>query len=231
MKLLAVSDVHSPRYLMQYMSALSSHRNDCKEAHFIVWAGDMIDRGRVRAFDPLVKYTKRMCPESEIVAVFGNDEYMDREDEIERSYGEVRWLNDTYHVYSVDNTTIAFYGTRGVLDRPTRWQRRHIPLIQRIYEVKLEKLRENLLKLRDIADVIVVVMHYAPSYKVMEGEPQTAWPEMGSSRVERVLLETKPDIVIHGHLHNAKRLDNNISGIRVYNVAFPARNDLTLIEL
>ena len=230
-RIVAVSDVHSPRMLMDYLAALSRHRGDCAEALLVIWAGDMVDKGRVHALRPVVAATRRMCPRARIVAVYGNEEYMDREHLFARSYPEVLWLNDTYTVIETPGRRIAIYGTRGAIDEPTEWQRRHIPAIRVIYKRRVEKLRETVSRLRRDGYDVIVVSHYAPTYATLEGEDPRIWKYLGSKEMEKALLETKPLLAIHGHAHHSRRLEAEIDGVKVLNVALPARGDITVIEL
>jgi Icc-related predicted phosphoesterase len=50
-------------------------------------------------------------------------------------------------------------------------------------------------------------------------------------RMEEVISLTQPDIVVHGHAHNATKLTCRIGKTLVYNVAFPARKAITIIEV
>ena len=197
----------------------------------MIWAGDMVERGRVEALRPVLEATQRKCPRAQIVAVFGNEEYMDREHEFARAYDNVVWLNDSYIVVEEKGKSIAIYGSRGALDRPTRWQRRNIPGIETIYKRRAERMKTVLSRLRNRTDIVIVVTHYAPTYLTLEGEKQEIWPELGSRAVEKALLKARPDIAIHGHAHNSRRLEAMLDGIRVLNVAFPARKDVTIVKL
>jgi len=213
------------------MASLSRRAEDCKKASLVIWAGDMVERGRVEALRPVLEATQRKCPRAQIVAVFGNEEYMDREHEFARAYDNVVWLNDSYIVVEEKGKSIAIYGSRGALDRPTRWQRRNIPGIETIYKRRAERMKTVLSRLRNRTDIVIVVTHYAPTYLTLEGEKQEIWPELGSRAVEKALLKARPDIAIHGHAHNSRRLEAMLDGIRVLNVAFPARKDVTIVKL
>ena len=230
--IIATSDVHSPRFLLHYMSALSKHREECNRVELVLWAGDMVEKGNVGALRSVLEVTKRICNRARIVAVFGNEEFMDREHEFVKSYPEIVWLNDSYYIFvSSNGEEIAIYGTRGSLDRPTRWQRKHIPGIERIYKERVERLRKIVKELKKNYDKVIVLMHYAPTYVTLEGEDKRIWPEVGSLLMEAAIKEVKPAIVIHGHAHNSKRLEAYIDGVRVVNVAFPARKDIVVLGL
>ncbi len=231
MHIIAVSDVHSPRYLMQYMAALSTRKEACNDALAIVWAGDMVEKGKINALQPVIAYTRRICGPRRIVAVFGNEEYMDLEKEFIRRYSDIVWLDDSYIKVEAEGLCIAFYGTRGALDEPTLWQKKHIPNIRTIYRLKVERFKTVGKQLRKECDRLIFISHYAPTYATLEGEKVEIWPQLGSKLMEKALIEVKPDIVIHGHAHNSKKLQALLDGVRVYNVALPARRDVTVVEL
>ncbi len=227
--ILAVSDVHSPRYLMHYLSALRSLSGVCGGADAIIWAGDMVERGRVEALAPVLEYTARMCKGARIVAVFGNEEYVGTEGEYLRRYGDrVTWLNDSYAELGED---LVVYGTRGSLDRPTAWQRRNMPWLAREYRERARRLAEVVAKLRERYSYVIVVMHYAPTYVTLEGEPRHIWPELGSRLMEEAIRRSAPTLVIHGHAHRSRRTVASVGGVTVVNVALPARRKLTLVRL
>ncbi len=226
--ILAVSDVHSPRYLAQFVAALSRRKNECSSVDVIVFAGDMVERGRVEAFRLVLDAVKSRCGSKPIVAVFGNEEYIGTEEKYVKLYPEVTWLNDNYVEIAQD---FVIYGTRGSLDRLTRWQRKNMPWLAKVYAERAKKLEQEVLRLKQRYRFVVVVMHYAPTFQTVVGEPPSIWPELGSRAVENAIKKSRPSLVIHGHAHRAKRLETFINGVRVVNVAFPARNDVTLIKL
>lgn len=230
--IVAVADVHSPKYLMHYMSALSRRREECRKADLVVWAGDMVYRGRVEALQAVIDATFKICGEKQIIAVFGNEEYMGLEDKFVKSYPQITWLNDTSTVFELENgERLGVFGTRGALERPTRWQRKHHPELWRIYRERPRILEEQVKKLKEKVSKVVVVSHYAPTFKTIVGEPQQILPELGSRLMEAAILRSKPTLVIHGHAHKAKVLEARLDSIPVYNVSLPAKNDITILRI
>ena len=224
---IAVSDVHSPRYLLDFTAALARHASDCAKVDAIVFAGDMVEKGKVEALKPILDAVRARCPGKPVIAVFGNEEYIGTEEKYLKLYPEVTWLNDSYTVVE----GVAIYGTRGSLDRLTTWQRRNMPWLARVYSERARKLEEEVKRLKREYDRVIVVMHYAPTYATLVGEPPRIWPELGSKRMEEAVRRARPSLVIHGHAHRSQRLEVVIDGVRVVNVAFPARRDLTLIKV
>ena len=230
-RILAVSDVHSPRYLIEFAAALARRSEECKRVDLVVFAGDMVYRGRVEALRPVLDALRGRCGEKPVAAVFGNEEYIGLEGEFRSRYPEVTWLDDEMHVFEVGGLRVAVVGTRGSLERPTRWQRAKMPWIARVYAERVERIGRLLREARGKADIVILVSHYVLTWKTLVGEPRSIWPEMGHRGFEKVIRETKPDAAIHGHAHKSKVLEARVDGVPVYNVAFPARRDVTIIEV
>jgi Icc-related predicted phosphoesterase len=227
----ATSDVHSPRYLLEFVAALGKHEVECGNVKLFFFAGDMVEKGNVSALEPVVRAVRNRCPGSRIVAVFGNEEYMDRESLFVKRYREIIWLNDSYMTFEYGDIRVAVYGTRGAIDKPTKWQQRHIPNIRLIYAERVRRLERNVMELKRRGYRVIVLMHYAPTFLTVEGEDPRIWPYLASKLMEQAIRRTQPDIVIHGHAHHSKRLEARIGETIVVNVAFPARRDVYFSNL
>jgi len=227
----AVSDIHGRKYLPLYIKSLNEIRHVLNDIIVLVLAGDIVLKGDVNSASDVVRITLNTLKSKPIIACIGNEEYDSILDELFRRYNKITWLNDNYFTLNVENMKIALIGSRGALDRPTPWQRRHIPRIEKVYRERVEKIERLIEETKRTHDVIVLITHYAPTFKTLKGEPQRIWPEMGSSRLEEVIIKTKPHLVIHGHAHNSKVLYAEIDGVKVYNVSLPATKRITLINL
>jgi Icc-related predicted phosphoesterase len=87
--------------------------------------------------------------------------------------------------------------------------------------------------LREIAacPLRIALMHYAPTYETLVGEPTEIWTFLGSERFAAPIVEHRPDLVLHGHAH-AGRLQGSLQGVPVYNVSIPVMGqDYWLFEL
>lgn len=229
MNIAAIADVHSPKYLDKYERALQNISSSNIEALF--FAGDMIYKGKWKEFDKVLRITKQYVKKP-IYACFGNEEYEETINHLVETYPEITWLNDNFILLKTSfGKELFIVGTKGVLDRPTRWQRKHIPNIEKLYAERINKIKELLMLGRKESYTVILLTHYPPTYKTLWGEPRYAWPEMGSARMEKVILETKPNIIIHGHAHNSKKNQVRMGTIRIYNVSFPATKKITLIPL
>ncbi|MEM0296351.1 MAG: metallophosphoesterase [Zestosphaera sp.] len=227
-RICAVGDVHGKRYLQIFQASLRSMVSFRPDV--CVFAGDMVDDGRAEELDIVVNEVKTKFPNTPIVAVFGNEEYHEYEDIFMSRYPELMWLNDSMSILDVRGVKIAFIGSRGSLDRRTYWQKRNKPELRLIYAERPKILRSLINEARKHADIVTLVTHYAPAFLTVRGEPERVYPFMGSQLMERMIRESKPELVIHAHAHNARVLEAVLGSIRIYNVSLPARRNVTQIE-
>lgn len=220
----SVADIHAPRFLNAFRSALSKIELDSCVAFII--AGDIVERGKAREARAVFELIKEKF-KGPIIAVFGNEDYEEIEDRLKMDNPDIIWLNDEFYDLQVGNITLRIIGSRGVLDNPTPWQRRNIPNIREIYLQRLVKLKTLL---RSSPHPTILVTHYSPTYKTLKGEPPRIWPYMGSRRLEKVVEQYKPLIVIHGHAHKSHVERAFIDVVPVYNVSLPAFNKIFLIS-
>ncbi len=222
-KLALTADVHTPKYLPLLRASLQ-HMGD---VDLILLAGDLVYRNTYDQLSELVK-TVREFSHASILACFGNEEYEGYEDKYREVEGIV-WLDDENLTVNVRGLNVHFIGSRGVLDRPTFWQRSHIKDIHRRYEARFLKISRMLREVK--GKYVVVVTHYAPTYITLEGESEKAWPEMGCKRMENVIKETNPLLWIHGHAHKSTRLETWVGFTYVLNVSLPARDGIVVLDL
>jgi Icc-related predicted phosphoesterase len=229
--IIAFSDVHAFHYLNLLITSLSKHAFSNVDA--IVLAGDIVDKGKVESMDLTIGVLKRFYPnifkKPLIIAIFGNEEYMGTEEMYYRRYPQITWLNETYHILNLNGLDICFVGSRGVLKKPTIWQEKNVKDMQLIYSRRLKNIVEAVTECRKHEYYTILVTHYASSYSTVYGERMNIYPHLGYPIIEE--LPTKPNIAIHGHAHNALKLEALIENTIVYNVSLPARKDITLITL
>ncbi|MGC9071529.1 MAG: metallophosphoesterase family protein [Acidilobus sp.] len=214
-RILATSDIHSPEYLEPYIKSLAGVK---ERPCLFLFAGDIVDRGRVEAARPAFEATQRLG--ARLVATFGNDEYQEVWDRMRSQYPQVDWVIDGTRVYDCDGTSIAVVGTPGSLDSPTRWQRARIPGIERVYEERVRTVRDLLVKAKAEAKVVILLSHYGLARANLRGEDPSTYNFLYSSKMEKVIREVKPTVAVHGHVHNGQPF-STVEGVPVYNVAFP----------
>jgi Icc-related predicted phosphoesterase len=222
----ALSDVHGPRYIGYLRASLET----LKSAKLLLLAGDIVDKGEPEHVK-LVMKTVREAYAGAVIAVFGNEEYDERKEQIKGADESVLWLDDEYTTVEVDGLDVAIVGTRGVLDKPTRWQERHIPGIRELYSKRLEKLGELLNRAAESSDRVILVTHYAPIGPTLEGEDPKIWSQMGSRLLTQLILSKRVDAVVHGHAHNSLRVRAQLGAAKVYNVALPAVRAVTQVVI
>ncbi len=226
--LAAVSDAHLPKYLDLFKLAVSDF--DFSNVDLLILAGDMVLKGRIKEYNKVLSIIKSKY-KGPICAVFGNEEYQELEDELRREYPEILWLNDSYKQFEIKGIKIGLVGSRGVLDKPTLWQAKHIPNITAIYSERLMKIRELLSKAKRENSQVVLITHYAVICDTLKGEKPQIWKYLGSARLKTIIKKIKPTVVIHGHAHNSSVFSTRIEDVYVYNVALPATKCITRVEI
>jgi Icc-related predicted phosphoesterase len=230
-EILAFSDVHASQYLNLLITSLNKYQ--IKDIDAIVLAGDIVDRGKAESMELTIRILKQfysnLFKRPIVIAIFGNEEYMGTEDLYYHKYPEIVWLNETSHVLNLNNLEVCFIGSRGVLKKPTAWQEKNIKNIRLIYSERLKSISEAIVKCKENRYYTVLVTHYASSYLTIYGEKPSIYPYLGYPIIEELMI--RPDIAIHGHAHNAARLEAVIKDTVIYNVSLPARKGVTFITL
>ncbi|MEM5836671.1 MAG: metallophosphoesterase [Candidatus Aenigmatarchaeota archaeon] len=219
----ATSDVHSPRFFEEFVKAVDSLN---VKPDLLVLAGDMIERGNVAEYEKIrnVFFGKFVCP---IVACFGNEEFSEMREEIKEKYKEIKFLDDEATILQIGQVIVGIVGTTGSLDEPTRWQKANVPNIEVLYRNRV-RIVDNLLQ-RMKAHITILLMHYAPSYKILQGENPNFFKNMGSIAYEQVLLERKPTLVINGHSHKGSKMAW-VDTVPIFNVSFPLNKEIVVID-
>lgn len=221
------ADVHSPVYLGLLRRALASAvERPCA----VLVAGDLVERGNAAAAEPVARALGEKWPGVPVVAVPGNEDYEEVMGDIKRRTPGFKWLEDEYTILDCNGVAVAVVGTRGALDRPTRWQRRHRPHLERVYRERPRIIARLIDEARREADKVVVLSHYGLARATLRGEDPRIWPELYSSRMERVIVEKRPDAAVHGHAHQGTPRAV-VSGIPVYNVALPLNKRIVEVTL
>lgn len=226
MKILACSDVHSPVY---YEDFLKSVEKINEKIDLILLAGDMTERDLIeKEIEEYRKiqnafFGKFFAP---IIAVFGNTENLEYRETLKKEISNVKFLDDAYMELKVGEEKVLIYGTSGSLDEPTKWQKIHIPNIQQIYKTRITKA-ESVLK--SYSGTKILLTHYSPTYKTLEGENPLFYQNLGSIEFEKVILETKPNLVVHGHAHYGSKFAW-VDKVPVFNVAFPLNKSVVIID-
>ncbi|MCD6371706.1 MAG: metallophosphoesterase [Candidatus Aenigmarchaeota archaeon] len=219
----STADIHSPIYYEEFVRALDEI--NVKPDLFLI-AGDIIDRGKIEECEKIQNafFGKITCP---IVACFGNNEYNELREEIKKKLKNIRFLDDQSIILEIGGISVGIFGTTGSLDEPTRWQRANIPNIERIYMLRYQLAEKHMERL--LTEVKILLTHYAPTYKTLEGENPRFYGSLGSKIYENIIINKKPTLVIHGHSHRGSKFAW-VNSVPVFNVAFPLHRKIVIID-
>ncbi|MFQ6013117.1 MAG: metallophosphoesterase [Thermoplasmata archaeon] len=233
MRIVAVGDIHGKEHL----EAIRERLREAGSADLVLLAGDITQRNDIDLYGRVLEVFEETVP-APIIAVFGNHEWSDSHADYRAAY-PITFLEEEAKDIQVGDRSLRVVGSTGVLDRPTWWQRTHVPEVTSEYTRRLQALD----RLLEEEGFRVLLTHYAPTYRTLVGEGESYWDQLGSKRMERVLLRHRPELVIHGHAHRGvpyaelqtgqTTLQNFDRGraIPIHNVAFPLRNDATILDL
>jgi len=236
----ATSDVHSPRQFNEFLRAVGEMDVLEKRPQLFLIAGDMVQGSDVDEYERVYNalFGKIQCP---MVACFGNNEYTEKREDFKRRFPNVRFLDDQSIVLSIRmpavdmgtvrlmerETTVGIVGTTGSLETPTPWQRMNIPNVSRVYQDRVSMVERHLSTMR--ADVRIVLMHYAPTYKTLEGENPRFYSSMGWNVYENVLIRQKPTLVVHGHSHHGAK-QAWVDSVPVFNASLQVNGKIVIID-
>ncbi|PMP85195.1 MAG: hypothetical protein C0174_05160 [Thermodesulfobium narugense] len=226
MKVIAISDVHTPQYLWMLKKKLETLDNDID---LIIGAGDLIYKGASLAINSLtstiVEKFNKFVP---FFTCFGNEEYFNTEPKLKQLKYPIYLDTDFIKLGKPEWT---FFFTRGILAQPTAWQKKHMKDAEEIYERKLSEIRSIIENLKKQTDRIVYISHYAPTYRTLEGENQESLELLGSNKVEKLLLEFDIPLAIHGHSHHSTKPIVSIGKSTIINAAIMVNKAIPTIIL
>jgi Icc-related predicted phosphoesterase len=227
LRIAATSDIHWPQYQGLFIKSLRQLQS---KLDLFLLAGDLVNRGNIRSFQPILNKLDEVKLDCPIIACFGNDDYDSIQDTL-RAQGEgiITFLDDELITLTIRGKKVSIVGSRGVLDRPTFWQSRNITGIQEVYKERVNTLDSLLEEAKRISSFSILLTHYTSTYATLKGELQRDYAQMGSQRVEELLKRHAPNIAIHGHAHRGLR-KIQLNKVRVYNVALPLNRQIVVIK-
>jgi len=228
-EILAVADVHSPRYLNDFKDSLATF----SAPDVFLFAGDMINRGNAAEYVTVLNVIEDALGTGfPIVACFGNEEYNEvRKDIISVVGDRALFLDEKSTILNYSSLQIGIVGTQGSLDKATNWQRTNIPSVKGVFERRAKRASSLLKKFDKKVDRRILLMHYSPCLETCAGEDERAFSWLGSRKFYRVVRDQSPDLVIHGHVHNSKTHTAKIGTTLVHNVSLPAVGSITNLNL
>ena len=234
MRIAAVADIHGDENADAFFRDL----HGLKDVDLFLLGGDVTERNDVDAFRRVAREVESQV-DAPTYAVFGNNEY-GPDHERYRAATRIPFLDDDAVELDVGGRRLRLIGSTGCLDRPTWWQRTNLPGIWREYEERARTL-DGLLA---AGSPSILLTHYPPTHVTMGAEKEEWRPELGSRKLEPMLLRHMPELVVHGHVHKGipfaelRREQKSLedfslarTSIPVYNVAYPAAHRITVVEI
>jgi len=227
LRVAAVGDIHAPKFLNEFERSLSAI--DATSIELFLLAGDLILRGNYDNLNYVLDSIEQNGVKCPVLACFGNEEYSSIRDDMRRLAGrKLRFLDDESVELKVRDIKVGIVGSQGSLECPTPWQARNIPNIERTYSERVDRLVQLLDSLK--ADLKILLLHYPPTFKVLEGEPKAFYRYIGCNQCERIISKERVDAVIcaHSHMGSALAVVNNVP---VHNVSLPSVHKISEIEV
>ena len=192
MRILAAGDLHGD---ITQVKKLAKRAKD-EHVDLVILCGDISDRNHKAEgmIGPFLKYNKR------VIMVPGNHETIATADFLAELYGV-----KNIHGYSVKYENIGFFGAGGAINLPS--------FPGSITEKELfETLKKANSHLKGVEKKIMIT-HMHPSGSISEFSGIK-----GSKSITNAIKQFRPDILIHGHIHEAAGLEQTIGKTRVINV-------------
>ena len=229
----AVGDVHASELERERLTALL--QDAARAADVILLAGDLTAHGEPREASVLADASRAL--ETPVVAVLGNhDWHSDRVPDIVGVLTEagVVVLERSTTIVPVRDVTVGIAGVKGFVGGfASPWANFGERLFRDAYAETTADVEALGAGLRAIAacTLKIVLLHYAPIWETLVGEPEQLWLVLGTERLARPIDEHRPDLVLHGHAH-AGTFAGSIGAVPVYNVAQPVLGqDFWIFEL
>jgi Icc-related predicted phosphoesterase len=206
------------------------------EVDLVLLAGDLTTHGELEQAAVLADAARHL--DIPVVAVLGNhDWHSNRHEEIVRLLSDagLTVLDRGWTTLPVRGVPVGIVGTKGFVGGFPDSQLPDFgePVLRQVYAETTEEVRALERGLEAISDcpIRIVLLHYAPTWTTLEGEPKSIWTFLGTDRLAPPIELHRPDLVLHGHGH-AGTFAGSIGEVPVFNVAVPVmRRDFWIFEL
>jgi Icc-related predicted phosphoesterase len=225
LRVAAVADVHSPKYLEEFRKALAQ----VEKPSVLLLAGDMVNFGRAVEYRNIINAIDSILGNDvPVMACFGNEEFREsRNDILELTQDRIRFLDGESFTIKIGEVAVGIVGAPAptdIIDASKSFDHQDI---RNIFESRANHLSIMVEDVSSKVDRTVLLMHYSPlSERANEvDESEYSW------WISKAVKEAHPDLVIHGHAHGSKHVLTKIGETRIFNVAFPASRKVTEIIL
>jgi Icc-related predicted phosphoesterase len=225
LRIAAVADVHSPKFLLEFKDSLSK----LKSPDLLLLAGDIVNFGKAAEYQNVIDAIDlQLDANLPIIACFGNEEFAGvRNDILGTTEDRVMFLDDEATTFSHEGPKLGIVGTHAPVPRPVGSDDLDSSDIRRTFESRAKRLSKILIDLAGEVDHTLLLMHYNPLSENTDGTEADSF----SWWISQVTHSVQPDLIIHGHVHNPTRANVIVGKTGVLNVAFPARGEVTQITL
>ena len=220
-KIAAVADVHSPRFLSEFRTALSK----CRPPELFLFAGDMVNRGKADQYvNVLDTVDSQLGSDFPIMACYGNEDPLEIQDELHTmTKNRLTFLDERLITLNLYGARVAVIGMSAASMEPSEPQGNTASDIQAIFEERASNLSRLLDEASSSADYSILLMHYSPLLESSSNE--FSW------WISRAIETAPPNLIVHGHIHNSTRNKIEIGATTIRNVALPAIGSITELSL
>ncbi|MHA2351862.1 MAG: metallophosphoesterase family protein [Candidatus Thorarchaeota archaeon] len=215
-KIAAVADVHSPRFLNEFRTGLST----CEIPDIFLFAGDMINRGKVDEYPEVLDIlNSHLGSDFPIIACFGNEEPIACRDELHLiTQNRVTFLDEKSVTFNISGSSIAIVGMSATYEPPNE-----VAEMRTSFEERSHRLSNLLQDASKNADCVILLMHFSPLLETDSTE--FSW------WVSRAIARMPPAYIVHGHVHDNLKNETKIGATTIRNVALPAIGSITELNV
>jgi Icc-related predicted phosphoesterase len=233
-RIAAVGDVHCRESQRAEIAAAFAAVAD--DVDLILLAGDLTTHGEPEQALILADACRPL--RTPVITVLGNhDWHVNRAEEVVAVLREagIVVLERDHAIVEIDGIEVGIAGLKGFVGGFDGYRIPDFgePQLRAIYDDTSADVEALDHALREIAlcALRIVLLHYAPVAKTLDGEPPEIWMMLGSERLAAPIAEHRPHIVLHGHAH-AGSFEGAIGEVPVYNVSAPViGRDFCVFEL
>ncbi|MFX1263043.1 MAG: metallophosphoesterase [Promethearchaeota archaeon] len=225
MRIAAVADIHSPKFLEEFVESLTR----VNAPDILLFAGDMVNFGRASQYSNIVQaIDSSEIKGIPIVACFGNEEFEGARQEILSLTEErILFLDGESTVLEIAGSKIGVVGATAPVDIRGERKGHNMMGLRDVFESRANHLGALVRETTSEVDHTILLMHYSPLSERMNKNEISEY----SWWMSKIIEDVQPDIVIHGHLHRSGRPETTIGKTRIINVAFPAVEKITEIAI
>jgi len=216
-KIAAVGDVHSPRFLTDFTIALSK----CKTPDIFLFAGDMISRGKEEEYINILNaIDSQLGSEFPILSCFGNEDPVGMKNKLCLvTRDRLTFLDEKSVILSIGGSQVSVVGISAVSSELLDVRSKDVDKIRIAFEERASRLSSLLQDVSKFSDYVILLMHFSPLLENSLSE--FSW------WISRAVEKNPPTLIIHGHVHDSIRNELKVGSTIIRNVALPATHSVT----